>query len=63
MSEKRGSGSSPAGIGSEEEEDDEESDHLFTFRMGKRVQLAVTMDNKAKVSLYKVAASPEGSAG
>ncbi|XP_062973799.1 coiled-coil domain-containing protein 9B [Elgaria multicarinata webbii] len=36
------------GIGSEEEEDDEEADHLFTFRMGKRVQLAVTMDNKAK---------------
>ncbi|XP_072842383.2 coiled-coil domain-containing protein 9B isoform X1 [Pogona vitticeps] len=42
-------GSSPAssfGIGSEEEE--EEADHLFTFRMGKRVQLAVTMDNKTK---------------
>ncbi|KAJ6667294.1 hypothetical protein lerEdw1_017272 [Lerista edwardsae] len=48
VSEKRGSGCSPAGIGSEEEEDDEGSDHLFTFRMGKRVQLAVTMDNKAK---------------
>ncbi|XP_066490296.1 coiled-coil domain-containing protein 9B isoform X2 [Tiliqua scincoides] len=48
VSEKWGSICSPAGIGSEEEEDDEESDHLFTFRMGKRVQLAVTMDNKAK---------------
>ncbi|NXV77120.1 CCD9B protein, partial [Atlantisia rogersi] len=36
------------GIGSEEEE--EEADHMFTFRMGKRMQLAVTMDNKAKVS-------------
>ncbi|KFP39098.1 Uncharacterized protein C15orf52, partial [Chlamydotis macqueenii] len=35
------------GIGSEEEED-EEADHMFTFRMGKRMQLAVTMDNKAK---------------
>ncbi|NXP25009.1 CCD9B protein, partial [Scytalopus superciliaris] len=34
------------GIGSEEEE--EEADHMFTFRMGKRMQLAVTMDNKAK---------------
>ncbi|XP_044292267.1 coiled-coil domain-containing protein 9B isoform X1 [Varanus komodoensis] len=39
---------SNVGIGSEEEEDEEEADHLFTFRMGKRVQLAVTMDNKAK---------------
>ncbi|XP_053238376.1 coiled-coil domain-containing protein 9B isoform X1 [Podarcis raffonei] len=51
VSEKWGSSGPPAssfGIGSEEEEDDEESDHLFTFRMGKRVQLAVTMDNKAK---------------
>ncbi|XP_061467438.1 coiled-coil domain-containing protein 9B isoform X2 [Rhineura floridana] len=51
VSEKWGSSCSPAssfGIGSEEEEDDEEADHLFTFRMGKRVQLAVTMDNKAK---------------
>ncbi|XP_027605116.1 coiled-coil domain-containing protein 9B isoform X1 [Pipra filicauda] len=39
---------SPAfGIGSEEEEE-EEADHMFTFRMGKRMQLAVTMDNKAK---------------
>lgn len=37
------------GIGSEEEEE-EEADHMFTFRMGKRMQLAVTMDNKAKVS-------------
>ncbi|NXG45213.1 CCD9B protein, partial [Psilopogon haemacephalus] len=35
-------------IGSEEEEEEEEADHMFTFRMGKRVQLAVTMDNKAK---------------
>ncbi|NXN08141.1 CCD9B protein, partial [Indicator maculatus] len=35
------------GIGSEEEEEDE-ADHMFTFRMGKRMQLAVTMDNKAK---------------
>ncbi|NWJ09206.1 CCD9B protein, partial [Crypturellus undulatus] len=34
-------------VGSEEEE--EEADHMFTFRMGKRMQLAVTMDNKAKV--------------
>ncbi|NWI13269.1 CCD9B protein, partial [Crypturellus soui] len=33
-------------VGSEEEE--EEADHMFTFRMGKRMQLAVTMDNKAK---------------
>ncbi|XP_042328556.1 coiled-coil domain-containing protein 9B isoform X3 [Sceloporus undulatus] len=44
-------GNSPASgfvVGSEEEED-EEADHLFTFRMGKRVQLAVTMDNKSKV--------------
>nr|XP_056707850.1 coiled-coil domain-containing protein 9B [Euleptes europaea] len=51
VSEKRGSSCSAAssfGIGSEEEEDDEEADHLFTFRMGKRMQLAVTMDNKAK---------------
>ncbi|NWW25440.1 CCD9B protein, partial [Falcunculus frontatus] len=39
------------GIGSEEEEEEEEADHMFTFRMGKRMQLAVTMDNKAKVSL------------
>ncbi|RLV97293.1 hypothetical protein DV515_00011953 [Chloebia gouldiae] len=40
---------SPAfGIGSEEEEEEEEADHMFTFRMGKRMQLAVTMDNKAK---------------
>ncbi|NXH16426.1 CCD9B protein, partial [Bucco capensis] len=37
-------------IGSEEEEEEEEADHMFTFRMGKRMQLAVTMDNKAKVS-------------
>ncbi|NXI29603.1 CCD9B protein, partial [Sterrhoptilus dennistouni] len=36
------------GIGSEEEEE-EEADHMFTFRMGKRMQLAVTMDNKAKL--------------
>ncbi|NWQ68316.1 CCD9B protein, partial [Neopipo cinnamomea] len=35
------------GLGSEEEEE-EEADHMFTFRMGKRMQLAVTMDNKAK---------------
>ncbi|KFO84432.1 Uncharacterized protein C15orf52, partial [Buceros rhinoceros silvestris] len=39
------------GIGSEEEEEEEEADHMFTFRMGKRMQLAVTMDNKSKVSL------------
>ncbi|XP_043836176.1 coiled-coil domain-containing protein 9B isoform X3 [Dromiciops gliroides] len=32
----------------EEEEDEEEEDHTFTFRLGKRVQLAVTMENKAK---------------
>ncbi|NXH44228.1 CCD9B protein, partial [Dicaeum eximium] len=39
------------GTGSEEEEEEEEeADHMFTFRMGKRMQLAVTMDNKAKVS-------------
>ncbi|NXL91671.1 CCD9B protein, partial [Alectura lathami] len=38
------------GVGSEEEEEEEEADHMFTFRMGKRMQLAVTMDNKAKVS-------------
>ncbi|NXX97538.1 CCD9B protein, partial [Centropus bengalensis] len=38
----------PLTPGSEEEE--EEADHMFTFRMGKRMQLAVTMDNKAKVS-------------
>ncbi|XP_021258013.1 uncharacterized protein C15orf52 homolog isoform X3 [Numida meleagris] len=36
------------GTGSEEEEEEEEADHTFTFRMGKRMQLAVTMDNKAK---------------
>ncbi|NXF10131.1 CCD9B protein, partial [Smithornis capensis] len=36
------------GIGSEEEEEEEEADQMFTFRMGKRMQLAVTMDNKAK---------------
>ncbi|XP_062433560.1 coiled-coil domain-containing protein 9B isoform X2 [Rhea pennata] len=35
-------------VGSEEEEEEEETDHMFTFRMGKRMQLAVTMDNKAK---------------
>ncbi|NXA57846.1 CCD9B protein, partial [Mohoua ochrocephala] len=54
VSEKWGSPcpTSPAfGIGSEEEEEEEEADHMFTFRMGKRMQLAVTMDNKAKVSL------------
>lgn len=53
VSEKWGSPcpTSPAfGIGSEEEEEEEEADHMFTFRMGKRMQLAVTMDNKAKVS-------------
>ncbi|XP_074091201.1 coiled-coil domain-containing protein 9B isoform X2 [Macrotis lagotis] len=32
----------------EEEEDEEEDDHTFTFQLGKRVQLAVTMENKAK---------------
>ncbi|NWV35397.1 CCD9B protein, partial [Grantiella picta] len=42
------------GIGSEEEEEEEEADHMFTFRMGKRMQLAVTMDNKAKVRLMGV---------
>ncbi|NWR97924.1 CCD9B protein, partial [Motacilla alba] len=42
------------GIGSEEEEEEEEADHMFTFRMGKRMQLAVTMDNKAKVRLIGV---------
>ncbi|XP_041260039.1 coiled-coil domain-containing protein 9B isoform X2 [Onychostruthus taczanowskii] len=36
------------GIGSEEDEEEDEADHMFTFRMGKRMQLAVTMDNKAK---------------
>ncbi|NWX76396.1 CCD9B protein, partial [Alca torda] len=41
------------GIGSEEEEEEEEADHMFTFRMGKRMQLAVTMDNKAKVNRLK----------
>ncbi|XP_026566040.1 coiled-coil domain-containing protein 9B isoform X1 [Pseudonaja textilis] len=40
------SSASSFGVGSEE--DDEENDHVFTFRMGKRVQLAVTMDNKGK---------------
>ncbi|NXQ67556.1 CCD9B protein, partial [Quiscalus mexicanus] len=53
VSEKRGSPcpTSPGfGIGSEEEEEEEEADHMFTFRMGKRMQLAVTMDNKAKVT-------------
>ncbi|NWT18350.1 CCD9B protein, partial [Vireo altiloquus] len=39
------------GIGSEDEEEEEEADHMFTFRMGKRMQLAVTMDNKAKVKV------------
>ncbi|KGL73819.1 Uncharacterized protein C15orf52, partial [Tinamus guttatus] len=42
-------------VGSEEEE--EEADHMFTFRMGKRMQLAVTMDNKAKVGLSSGAVS------
>ncbi|NWR22175.1 CCD9B protein, partial [Emberiza fucata] len=58
VSEKRGSPcpTSPGfGIGSEEEEEEEEeADHMFTFRMGKRMQLAVTMDNKAKVRLMGV---------
>lgn len=57
MSEKRVSPcpTSPGfGIGSEEEEEEEEADHMFTFRMGKRMQLAVTMDNKAKVSREKI---------
>ncbi|KFV59912.1 Uncharacterized protein C15orf52, partial [Tyto alba] len=50
------------GIGSEEEEEEEEADHMFTFRMGKRMQLAVTMDNKAKVSLtHPVLARASGS--
>ncbi|NWY97776.1 CCD9B protein, partial [Loxia curvirostra] len=56
VSEKRGSlcPTSPGfGVGSEEEEE-EEADHMFTFRMGKRMQLAVTMDNKAKVRLTEV---------
>ncbi|NWX57508.1 CCD9B protein, partial [Promerops cafer] len=39
------------GFGTGSEEEEEEADHMFTFRMGKRMQLAVTMDNKAKVSL------------
>ncbi|NXR20909.1 CCD9B protein, partial [Cinclus mexicanus] len=47
------------GIGSEEEEE-EEADHMFTFRMGKRMQLAVTMDNKAKVISEKRAESFPG---
>ncbi|NXO23395.1 CCD9B protein, partial [Cisticola juncidis] len=53
VSEKRGCPcpTSPGfSIGSEEEEEEEEADHMFTFRMGKRMQLAVTMDNKAKVT-------------
>ncbi|NXA01666.1 CCD9B protein, partial [Nesospiza acunhae] len=57
VSEKRGTPcpTSPGfGIGSEEEEEEEEADHMFTFRMGKRMQLAVTMDNKAKVRLMGV---------
>ncbi|XP_036625486.1 coiled-coil domain-containing protein 9B isoform X2 [Trichosurus vulpecula] len=32
----------------EEEDEEEEEDHTFTFRLGKRVQLAVTMENKVK---------------
>ncbi|XP_077179014.1 coiled-coil domain-containing protein 9B isoform X2 [Paroedura picta] len=51
VSEQRGSSCSAAssfGTGSEEEEEEEEAGHLFTFKMGKRMQLAVTMDNKAK---------------
>ncbi|NXB97724.1 CCD9B protein, partial [Orthonyx spaldingii] len=55
VSEKWGSpcATSPGfGIGSEEEEEEEEADHMFTFRMGKRMQLAVTMDNKAKVTRH-----------
>ncbi|KAM9069805.1 coiled-coil domain-containing protein 9B isoform 1-T1 [Sarcophilus harrisii] len=32
----------------EEEDEEEEDDHTFTFRLGKRVQLAVTMENKVK---------------
>ncbi|XP_015718758.1 coiled-coil domain-containing protein 9B isoform X2 [Coturnix japonica] len=51
VSEKKSPGpvSTGFGIGSEEEEEEEEeADHMFTFRMGKRMQLAVTMDNKAK---------------
>ncbi|XP_039179785.1 coiled-coil domain-containing protein 9B isoform X3 [Crotalus tigris] len=54
VNEKWGSSCSSAssfGVGSEE--DDEESDHVFTFRMGKRVQLAVTMDNKGKTDERK----------
>ncbi|XP_074853079.1 coiled-coil domain-containing protein 9B isoform X2 [Carettochelys insculpta] len=49
VSEKRGSScpTSP-GFGVSIEEEEEEADHMFTFRMGKRMQLAVTMDNKAK---------------
>ncbi|NXJ67978.1 CCD9B protein, partial [Rostratula benghalensis] len=52
------------GIGSEEEEE-EEADHMFTFRMGKRMQLAVTMDNKAKriVSEKRAECSPGPSRG
>ncbi|XP_062433562.1 coiled-coil domain-containing protein 9B isoform X4 [Rhea pennata] len=42
-------------VGSEEEEEEEETDHMFTFRMGKRMQLAVTMDNKAKTEERRMA--------
>ncbi|NXC26929.1 CCD9B protein, partial [Campylorhamphus procurvoides] len=46
-------------IGSEEEEEEEEeADHMFTFRMGKRMQLAVTMDNKAKEGCWMSLTSP-----
>nr|XP_006128718.1 coiled-coil domain-containing protein 9B [Pelodiscus sinensis]XP_014431811.1 coiled-coil domain-containing protein 9B [Pelodiscus sinensis]XP_014431813.1 coiled-coil domain-containing protein 9B [Pelodiscus sinensis] len=50
VSEKWGSScpTSPGFGVSSEAEDEEEADHMFTFRMGKRMQLAVTMDNKPK---------------
>ncbi|XP_064019639.1 coiled-coil domain-containing protein 9B isoform X2 [Pogoniulus pusillus] len=51
------------GIGSEEEEEEEEADHMFTFRMGKRMQLAVTMDNKAKGKRIVSEKRPEGFPG
>ncbi|NXP80934.1 CCD9B protein, partial [Ramphastos sulfuratus] len=51
------------GIGSEEEEEEEEADHMFTFRMGKRMQLAVTMDNKAKAKRIVSEKRPEAFPG
>ncbi|NXI88425.1 CCD9B protein, partial [Rhipidura dahli] len=63
VSEKRGSPcpTSPGfSLGSEEEEEEEEADHMFTFRMGKRMQLAVTMDNKAKSQTRLPRGKPAG---